>query len=112
MSATVGEPAVPQSPLTSALRTERLRPRGATVDDAKRTFEYRRLEAVSYWLTEMPTDFAKYFIRFTEPDRLAATGIIELDGATIGEFMLRVDDAWAQKEVAEQARRCQAELGW
>ena len=30
----------------------------------------------------------------------------------IGDLMLRVEDAWAQAEVAEQARATQAELGW
>jgi hypothetical protein len=30
---------------------------------------------------------------FTDPDRLAATVIVELDGIFIGEFMLRMEDA-------------------
>jgi RimJ/RimL family protein N-acetyltransferase len=44
--------------------------------------------------------------------RLAATVIVELDGNVIGDFMLRIEDAWAQTEVADQARGTQAELGW
>jgi len=38
--------------------------------------------------------------------------IVELDGQPIGDLMLRVSDAWAQSEVAGQARGVQAELGW
>ena len=42
--------------------------------------------------------------RFTDPARLAATVIVGHDGRIIGDFMLRVEDAWAQAEVADQAR--------
>jgi RimJ/RimL family protein N-acetyltransferase len=49
---------------------------------------------------------------FTEPRRFADTVIVEHDGQVIGDFMLRVDDGWAQAEVAEAARRTQVELGW
>ena len=44
--------------------------------------------------------------------RLSKTLIVEHDGEVIGDLMLAVDDAWAQVEVAEQARSTQAELGW
>ncbi len=30
----------------------------------------------------------------------------------IGDLMLRIEDAWAQTEVADRARGVQAELGW
>jgi len=112
MSAEATAAGPPESPLAGALRTQRLSLRAAAVDDAKSTFEYRSLESVSYWLTERPADFAAYLVSFSDPARLAVTGVIELDGETIGEFMFRVEDGWAQKEVADQARRCQAELGW
>lgn len=102
----------PQSPLEQPLVTERLTLRAATAEDAKATFEYRRLEAVSRWLTQLPSDYDSYFATFADPARLAAAVIIELDGGTIGDFMLRVEDAWAQTEVAHAARRRQAELGW
>ena len=38
--------------------------------------------------------------------------IVELEGRIIGDFMLKIEDAWAQAEVADQARGQQAELGW
>jgi RimJ/RimL family protein N-acetyltransferase len=106
------EPSMPLSPLSRPLRTERLTLRAATEYDAMSTFEYRRLESVSRWLTQLPSDFEAYQLRFIDPTRLAASVIVELNGVTIGDFMLRVQDGWAQAEVADEARQCQAELGW
>jgi RimJ/RimL family protein N-acetyltransferase len=101
-----------RSPLTRPLRTERLTLRAADADDAEATFDYRRLEEVGEWISDRPSDVESYRATFLDPPRLAAAVIIELDGVTIGDFMLRVQDAWAQAEVAEQARNRQAELGW
>src|SRR3954464_3028027 len=102
--------------LERPLHTERLTLRPATADDADATWEYRRLESVNEWLTGSPADIGGYRTPFSEPDRLAATVIVTLGhGATapiIGDFMLRREDAWAQLEVADQARGLQAELGW
>ena len=108
----MGDSSAPKSPLTQALRTERLTLRAATADDAKTTYGYRRLEEVGEWLTELPSDFETYRATFLDPARLATAVIIELDGVTIGDFMLRVEDAWAQVEIRDQARNKQAELGW
>ena len=108
----MGDKSAPCSPLTQALRTERLALRAATAEDAKPTYEYRRLEEVGEWLTERPSSFEAYERTFLEPARLAAAIIVELDGVTIGDFMLRVEDAWAQAEIRDQARNKQAELGW
>jgi hypothetical protein len=41
---------------------------------------------------------------FEEPDRLATTLIVERDGEVIGDLMLKIEDAWAQTEVAVRAR--------
>ena len=101
-----------QNPITRPLRSNRLTLRAATDDDAKTTFAYRKLPSVSKWLAESPTVFERHHARFTEPARLAATVVIELDGKTIGDLLLRLEDAWAQTEVAEGARKSQAELGW
>jgi RimJ/RimL family protein N-acetyltransferase len=38
--------------------------------------------------------------------------VVELNGAVIGDLMVKVGDAWAQTEVKEQAHQVQAELGW
>lgn len=95
------------------LHTERLTLRAATADDAAATLKYRRLDSVNEWLTGGPADYRELF---SDPDRLATTVIVTLrDDPTdpiIGDFMLRREDAWAQHEVAGQARGTQAELGW
>jgi len=94
------------------VRTERLTLRAGTADDVEATFAYRRLEPVARWITQLPADLETYRAAFTDPARLAATMIVELDGRIIGDVMLKVEDAWAQAEVADQARGAQAELGW
>ena len=93
-------------------RTERLVLRPSRPADAEATWRFRRLESVCRWLTAVPTSFESYRITFTDPARLATTLVVELDGRVIGDLMLRVEDAWAQEEVADRARGTQAELGW
>jgi RimJ/RimL family protein N-acetyltransferase len=105
-------PPAPRPVLEHPIRTERLTLRPATAADADATFAYRSLEAVGRWLTEVPTDLLTYRGTFAEPARLATTIVVELDGQLIGDFTLRVEDAWAQAEVADQAQITQAELGW
>jgi RimJ/RimL family protein N-acetyltransferase len=98
--------------LARPLHTERLTLRAGTPEDAETTFAYRRVESVAEWLTEQPTHLAQYRDTFIEPGRLAATVIVERAGVVVGDFMLRIEDAWAQREVADQARGKQAEIGW
>jgi RimJ/RimL family protein N-acetyltransferase len=98
--------------ITWPLRTERLSIRRAALADTEATWEFRRLESVTQWLSGAPADLAAYRVKFEDPDRLRDTLIIELDGVVIGDLMCRIEDGWAQAEVAEQARRVQAELGW
>lgn len=105
-------PAHAAAALKHPLCTERLTLRPATEDDADATWKYRRLDSVGEWLTEAPADPQTYRSTFAEPERLAATVIVELDGHVIGDFMLRVEDAWAQAEVTDDAKGAVAELGW
>jgi hypothetical protein len=105
-------PAAVAPALTHPLRTERLTLRPAVAADADVTWTYRRLETVAEWLTEAPTDLEAYRASFADPRRLAATIIVGHDGAVVGDFMLRVEDAWAQAEVTDLAMATQAELGW
>src|SRR3954452_4402803 len=106
----------PEPAMSRPLRTDRLILRPATVDDAAPTWEFRRLASVNEWLTGCPADFDGYQALFADPDRLASTVVVELPTeagtAVIGDLMLRRDDAWAQLDVADQARGTQAELGW
>jgi RimJ/RimL family protein N-acetyltransferase len=97
--------------LSWPVRTERLSLRPATPSDIEATWRFRRLPEVTQWLTSAG-DLEEYRVRFLDPVRLVATLIVEHDGMVVGDLMLRVEDGWAQAEVAEQARGVQAELGW
>lgn len=104
-----------RSPLTGIgwpVRTARLVLRPATADDVEPTWRFRRREDVSRWLTRAPATLEEHRDRFLEPARMGTTLVVELDGAVIGDLMLRVEDAWAQAEVAGRARGLHAELGW
>lgn len=94
------------------VRTERLSLRRGTPDDAEATWQFRRLDGVSRWLTAAPASLEAYREHFLQPDRLAKTLVIERNGDVIGDLMLAVEDAWAQTEVADDAHDVQAELGW
>lgn len=85
--------------------------RAATPDDVKATWRFRQREDVSRWLTRAPATLDEHRSRFLELASLGKTIVVELDGAVIGDLMLKVDDAWAQAEIAERGRGVQAELG-
>lgn len=94
------------------VKTERLLIRPATSDDITTTWPIRRLPEVSHWITWHADTLEEYAVAFLVPERLATTLVLELDGRVVGDLMLRVEDAWAQAEVRDQARGVQAELGW
>jgi RimJ/RimL family protein N-acetyltransferase len=102
----------PLATLRWPVRTDRLLLRPATPDDAAATWEFRRLPEFSEWMTRAPASLEEYAQQFAELDSLAKTLVVGRDGHVIGDLMLSVEDAWAQAEVAEQARGVQAELGW
>ncbi|GAB3056173.1 hypothetical protein GCM10027053_16710 [Intrasporangium mesophilum] len=104
-----------RSALDRPLRTERLTLRPSTVDDTEPTWRFRQLEEVNEWLTGSPADLEGYRALFCDPARLETTLVITLGGISgpvIGDLMLRREDAWAQREVADQAHGVQAVLGW
>src|SRR5690606_40449 len=91
----------------SALTIRRARP-----EDAAAIWAYRRLEPVARFMTALPGPLEDFRTTFTEPDRLGRALVVELvDGTLVGDLMVRVDDAWAQTEVAAQAAGTQAEIG-
>lgn len=94
------------------IRTDRLSIRPATPDDVDRTWAFRREPSVSEWLTHRIEDRDVYAAMFLEEDRLASTLVVELGGEVVGDLMVRIEDPWAQAEVAERAKGSQAELGW
>jgi RimJ/RimL family protein N-acetyltransferase len=113
---TIDDEAAVGAALGRELRTERLTLRPATVNDAEATWAYRQLDSVNKWLKDGPGTLEEYRTLFAEPSRLAATVIVELvdhsSPHVIGDFMLRLEDAWSQVEVTDQAKNAQAELGW
>ncbi|WP_433832875.1 GNAT family N-acetyltransferase [Actinoplanes sp. CA-015351] len=98
--------------LTWPLHTDRLSLRPATVDDAVATWHFRRRADVSHWITRAPATLDEHRTWFEAPDTLARTLVIEHQGAVVGDIMVKIEDAWAQAEIAERARGAQAELGW
>lgn len=94
------------------IRTERLLLRPARADDLDATWRIRGLESVSRWIGRWPQSFEEHCEHFGEPASMARTLVAELEGVVIGDLMVKVTDAWAQVEVADQAREVQAELGW
>lgn len=94
------------------MRTSRLTIRPAREADLASVFQIRGQLAVSEWLPSEPGDQDAFVRRLSQPDFLAATLVLELEGRVIGDLYLAVKDAWSQAEVAEQARATQAEIGW
>ena len=92
--------------------TQRLALRPAVAADAAATWRFRGREDVSRWLTRAPATEAEHGASFDDPDSLARTLVVELEGAVIGDLMVRIEPVWAQVEAPAADRRFQAELGW
>ena len=98
--------------LTWPLHTDRLVLRPAATGDADATWQFRRREDVSRWLTRASATPDEHRTWFEAPDNLAQALVIERSGTVIGDLMVKIEDAWAQAEIIEHSRRVQAELGW
>jgi RimJ/RimL family protein N-acetyltransferase len=100
------------------LRTARLEIRPLQDEDLEAFWAFRRLSEVNRWLGRAPETREAFHETYSDPDRRAMTFVIVLpdaDGgapAIIGDLMIKIEDAWAQAEVAEQAKGTEAELGW
>lgn len=100
------------------IRTPRLEIRQCTPDDLDAVWEIRRRPEVSRWLGLAPATREAFREHYLDADRLASLFVIDLlpdsGGAStlIGDIMVRLEDGWAQREVADQAKGVQAELGW
>jgi len=99
---------------TWPIRTARLEIRPCTADDLAAVWAYRRLPEVNRWLGPAPASREAFDELYRDPVRLATTLVVTRhdDGRIIGDIMLKVGDGWAQREVADQARGVEAELGW
>jgi RimJ/RimL family protein N-acetyltransferase len=93
-------------------RTERLLIRPATPDDVDATWAFRRIPEVCEWVTHDVQTRDEYAEMFLAPGRISSTLVMELDGVVVGDLMIRIEDAWAQAEVASGGTGVQAELGW
>jgi RimJ/RimL family protein N-acetyltransferase len=102
----------PLDTLEWPLRTRRLLLRRATPEDVDLTWAWRQLPEVYDWLGAATQTYDAYRERYFRGQRLAELLVVELSGRVIGDLMLKIEDAWAQEEVADQARGVQAELGW
>ncbi|WP_440696635.1 GNAT family N-acetyltransferase [Clavibacter nebraskensis] len=102
--------AAPLDRVAWPVRTERLLLRRMTTADAPAMWRYRRLDEVTRWVTSRPTDEAAWVAG--SAGMLRDQLVIELDGRVVGDLMVRIEDAWAQREVAHLAVGTQAELGW
>lgn len=102
------------SPLASVswpYHTERLSLRPITADDIAATWQYRRLEEVTTWTGSWLTSRDEWEQKVAE--RGGSLLVAEHDGATIGDFMILVQDGWAQQgSDPVTALQCEAELGW
>jgi RimJ/RimL family protein N-acetyltransferase len=94
------------------VRTRRLTIRPFEAYDVGALWEIRRLESVARWMTTAPTTREQFDHMHQDPDRIAKTLVVVLEGAVVGDLMLAIGDPYSQREVAEQARGVQAELGW
>jgi RimJ/RimL family protein N-acetyltransferase len=96
---------------TWPLTTERLALRPFERDDFEAIWAYRGLEDVNQWLGGS-LDHDETLQRFAEPsDGLTQLTILH-EGEIVGDLMLRVQDAWAQRDVVDQARATVGVLGW
>ena len=102
--------AAPLDRVAWPVRTERLLLRRMTTADAPAMWAYRRLDEVTRWVTSRPVDEAAWIAGSAA--MLRDQLVLELDGRVVGDLMVRVEDAWAQREVAHLAAGTQAELGW
>jgi RimJ/RimL family protein N-acetyltransferase len=100
------------SPLDDAdwpVRTERLVLRRLADGDVARIFAYRSRPDVAAWIGGTATDVGSLAERFGDG---ATAVIVEHEDQLIGDLMVKVQDAYAQREVADGAVASEAELGW
>lgn len=94
------------------VQTERLTLRPSLPGDADAVWAYRSLDSVAEWIGRLEGSREQHAARFTEPDNLETTVIVEKQGEVVGDLYFHVVDPWAQHEVADRAAGTQATLGW
>lgn len=93
--------------------TDRLVLRRAVPADAEATWAFRGLAEVSEWTGGGTASLEEWRGKVHYGTDEDVTLLICLpDGTVIGDLMVIVRDAWAQREVADAAKDLEAELGW
>ena len=72
-------------------------------------FAYRSQAPVAEWIGGVATDVGSLAERFGEGTTAV---VVEHGDRLIGDLMIKIQDAYAQREVAEAAEAAEAELGW
>lgn len=99
-----------RSALPGVLRTERLVLRPVDPSDSEALWSYRRMPDIGRWLGWHPSGVGDWEAGFaTRSDHML---VVEREGRIIGDLMVRVCDAWAQREAPPDVSRTEAELGW
>lgn len=98
--------------LTWPKHTARLTLRPPVEDDLKAIWQFRRLEQVGLWMTDLSGDWSEFVERARKPEWASTTLTIEHNGVLIGDLMLREANPYAQGEVKEQVVSTGAEIGW
>ncbi|GAA4748563.1 GNAT family protein [Nocardioides endophyticus] len=108
------DPAPPQdlSAVAWPVRTARLTIRPMVADDVETLWQYRRIPSMYEWLGHDFSTLERFAEKMSPPDSMARTLVVELDGRAVGDLYLNISDAWAQSDVADQAKGVQAEIGW
>jgi len=92
--------------------TPRLSLRPATAEDVAAMWTWRGRPDVAQWMTDPSRDRDAYLARLTAPEKLATILAVEHEGVVVMDMHVRVEDAYAQTDVADRARGTQANLGW
>ncbi len=102
--------------VTWPVRTDRLLLRRARPDDATAAWTIRSQPGVDEWLSRAADDRESWIAHFTAPERIARIVVIESAAdpghPIIGDLMIRIQDPWAQAEMADRVKGVEAELGW
>lgn len=93
------------------LTTPRLQVRPVEDADLEEIWAYRSLPDVRLWAggSLEPEAFRDWFLK---PADGSPRLVVLAEGRLVGDLMLVVQDAWAQREVVERAQATQALLGW
>jgi RimJ/RimL family protein N-acetyltransferase len=94
------------------VRTQRLTIRPATPDDLESLGRIQNLPEVTTWLPSNPGTQADYLLRMGRHGLLPRTLVLERESVIIGELYLHLTSGWAQREVADDAKDSEAEIGW